>query len=222
MPDPVPKRAPLSRDAVLAAGVAYADIHGAAALSMRKLGAAVGVEAMSLYNHVTNKDDLLDGMLDRVAGELPHAKPGKQWKSSLGSAILTAREVLLAHPWAAEMFLTRPARGPNRLAHVNATVGCLASAGLGPAVIARAMATLDSFLYGAVLQELNAPDAAALSDAAAETDGAEAGHLDMLSAALAKKKRKTTDFEYGLSLILDGIEASAKSSKTEKPSKKKK
>lgn len=218
MTEQTPKRAPLTRDRVLSAGVAFADESGLALLSMRKLAATLNVEAMSLYNHVANKDDLIDGMLDQVAADLGRPRSGKRWKQSLAEATLMSRETLLAHPWAAALFLSRATRGPNRVAHANAVVGCLTSAGLGPSTIARAMATLDSFLFGAVLQELNAPDAAALSDA---SDGKKTKHLDRLSEALSKKKRKATDFEFGLSLILDGLEGAGKPAKSAKPGKTK-
>lgn len=103
---PVEPRVPLSRERVLSAAVALADEEGIDAVSMRKLADRLGVKAMSLYNHVANKEDILDGMVDAVIGEIESALggfelPGKEesWKPALRGRILTAREVMLRHPW---------------------------------------------------------------------------------------------------------------------------
>src|SRR6202035_1008245 len=90
-------RTPLSRERVLVAAVAFADEHGIASLSMRKLGEVLGVEAMSLYNHVANKDQLLDGMVDVVCGEIDLPAGGADWKTSMRERAQSARQALRRH-----------------------------------------------------------------------------------------------------------------------------
>jgi AcrR family transcriptional regulator len=107
------RRKPLSRDRILDAAVAFADEHGIDALSMRKLGQQLGFEAMSLYNHVANKDDLLDGMLDLVLAEMEPPEPDGGLPA-IRSSSLSAHEALKRHPWAAGLLMAparvRPAR----------------------------------------------------------------------------------------------------------------
>ena len=93
-------RTPLSRERVLRAAVDLADESGIEALSMRKLGQELGVEAMSLYNHVANKEEILDGMADLIMSEIEPPLPDADWKSALRERALSAREVLVRHPWA--------------------------------------------------------------------------------------------------------------------------
>src|SRR5271167_4410082 len=102
-----PARVPLSRDRILAAGVAFADDHGIASLSMRKLGDELGVEAMSLYNHVANKDELLDGMVDVVFGEILVPPGAADWKTAMRERAQSARQALGRHPWAIALMSTR-------------------------------------------------------------------------------------------------------------------
>lgn len=93
-------REPLSRKRILAAAVALADDGGVAALSMRKIAAALGVVPMALYKHVANKDELLDGMIDAVVGEIDPPAAGVEWKRAVRGRVLSARRMLLRHPWA--------------------------------------------------------------------------------------------------------------------------
>src|SRR2546430_8346593 len=118
------RRAPLSRDQVLQAAIALADEGGVGALSMRKLGQVLGVEAMSLYNHVAGKGDLLDGMIDVVFSEigLPAADGG--WESGMRERALSARTVLGRHRWAIGLMESRRSPGPATLRHHDAVLGC--------------------------------------------------------------------------------------------------
>src|SRR6266571_1930157 len=148
------RRAPLSRDQVLRAAVTLADEGGIGALSMRKLGQVLGVEAMSLYNHVAGKGDLLDGMIDVVFGEigLP-AGDGGGWKRAMRRRAISAREVLGRHRWAIGLMESRRSPGPATLGHHDAVLGCLRAAGFSVEMTAHAYSVLDSYIYGFALQE---------------------------------------------------------------------
>src|SRR5919204_6206729 len=106
------RRTQLTRERVVAAGIELADRDGIESISMRKLAQELGVEAMSLYTHVRNKDDLLDGMADAVISEIPLSAGEAGWKASLRQMALAAREVMLRHPWAPRVIETRTAPGP--------------------------------------------------------------------------------------------------------------
>ena len=151
------RRAPLSRESVLAEGVALADEGGLAALSMRRLAGRLGVEAMSLYNHVSAKDDLLDGMVDLVAGEMALPAVGADWKAEMRARATSAHAVLLRHPWSPLLFLSRINTGPAVLARLDATIGCLVNAGFSYAEADHAWNAIDSHVFGFTLQMLNFP-----------------------------------------------------------------
>src|SRR5437763_11189770 len=129
-------RSRLARERVLLAAVGVADKGGVAALSMRKLGEALGVEAMSLYNHVANKDDLLDGMVDLVFGEIGLPQTGDYWKTAMRGRAISAREVLARHPWAIGLMESRRRPGPATLHHHDAVIGCLREAGFSVPIAA--------------------------------------------------------------------------------------
>src|SRR6267143_6978609 len=99
-------RLPLSRERVLRAAMALADESGIDSLSMRRLGQQLGVEAMSLYNHVANKDDILSGIVDMVVSDFDLPTPGAGWKAALRKAAISAHDVLVRHPWAASAMLS--------------------------------------------------------------------------------------------------------------------
>jgi AcrR family transcriptional regulator len=150
-------RAALNRERVLAAALALADESGIEALSMRKLGEALGVEAMSLYNHVANKDDLLDGMIDAVFAEigLPAGEVG--WRTAMRERALSVRRVLGRHRWAVGLMESRSLPGPATLAHHDAVIGVLRAGGFTVAQTAHAFSLLDSYIYGFALQEKALP-----------------------------------------------------------------
>ena len=102
-----PRRAQLSRDRVLRTAVAFADKGGIESLSMRNLAEDLDVVPMALYKHVANKDELLDGMLDVVVGEIDAPVPGTEWKGAVRQRILSARRALLRHPWASSVIESR-------------------------------------------------------------------------------------------------------------------
>jgi len=119
------RRAPLTKERVLRAAVDLADRDGIDALSMRKLGQELGVEAMALYRHVRNKDDILDGAIDVVVGEIDIPRPTGDWQRSMRTLALAARQVMLRHPWAPPVIVERPEIGPSTLRHINAVMEIL-------------------------------------------------------------------------------------------------
>ena len=208
-------RTPLSRERVLRTGVTFADQNGIASLSMRKLGEALGVEAMSLYNHVANKDALLDGMVDLVFGEIDLPAGGADWKPAMRERAQSARQALQRHPWAIALMSTRISPGPATLRHHNAVIGSLRAAGFSVAMTAHAFSALDSYIYGFALQEATLP----LGDTEEETvEVAQAMMAQVPADEYSHLTEFTTEhvlrpgydygdeFEFGLDLILDGLE----------------
>jgi AcrR family transcriptional regulator len=215
MKDPgVGPRARLNRDRVLCAAVALADTDGIASLTMRKLGVQLGVEAMSLYNHVANKEDLLDGMIDRVFGEieLPAGETG--WRTAIRQRAISARAVLSRHPWAIGLMQSRATPGPATLRHHDAVIGTLREAGFSVAMTAHAFSALDSYVYGFALQEASLPfDNAKETTEVAHSIMARfpSGEYPYLSELTVEHVLRPgydygREFEFGLDLILDGLE----------------
>jgi AcrR family transcriptional regulator len=207
------RRAPLSRDRVLQAAVTLADETGIDSVSMRKLGEALGVEAMSLYNHVANKGDLLDGMVDVVFSEID-LPSGENWKVAMRQRAISARQVLGRHRWAIGRMESRASPGPATLRHHDAVLGCLRRAGFSIEMTAHAYSVLDSYIYGFALQEANLPfdDAEETAQVAEEILGqfgaGEYPHLTELAMehVLQPGYDYGNEFEVGLDLILDGLE----------------
>src|SRR5881398_420612 len=150
-------RSPLSNERVLQAAVAFADEPGIASLSMRKLGEVLGVEAMSLYNHVANKDQLLDGMVDLVFGEIDLPAGRADWKTAMRERAQSARRALGRHRWAITLMSTRTSPGPATLRHHDAVIGSLRAGGFSVTLAAHAFSALDSYIYGFALQERDLP-----------------------------------------------------------------
>lgn len=150
-------RPALTRERVLRAGVEVADAEGIGALSMRSLARRLGVEAMSLYHHVANKEQLLDGMVDLVFAEIHLPVAGSDWAEEMRLRSESGREVLTRHRWAVGLMDSRSAPGPATLRHHDAVLGCLRAAGFPVALAAHAFAVLDAHLYGFMVQELSLP-----------------------------------------------------------------
>ena len=148
-----PKRAPLSRERVLRAAIALADERGAHELTMRKLAQDLGVEAMSLYNHVANKDDLLDGMIDIVFSEIEPPSAGGDWKAEMRKRAVSTREALNRHRWAIGEMEGRGSHGPSNLRIHNAVLGCLRGAGFSLEMTVHAYSVQDAYIYGFALQQ---------------------------------------------------------------------
>jgi AcrR family transcriptional regulator len=218
MAKPTRSRRPLDRARVLRAALALLDRDGLEALSMRRLGQALGVEAMSLYGHVAGKEDILDGVADLVVGEFAVPARRAGWKSALRRRALRAHEVLLRHPWASTLIESRVNTGPIRLRDADAVLGTLRAAGFPIELAYHAFLTLDSYLYGFTLQELSWPfpaeeRSAAVANARRQMPAGAYPHLEeMIGYALSRPAARTkrtpyaAEFAFGLELILDGIE----------------
>lgn len=202
-------RVPLSRERVLHAAIKLADARGIESLSMRKLGQELGVEAMSLYNHVANKDEIVDGMLDIVASEIEVPSSGANWKVAVRRSAISAHEVLLRHPWACSLSVSRPRVGPAKLGHVDSTVRTLRDAGFSIQLAHNALHALDGHISGFTLQELSFP--ADIDDLGPEVATmlarrASEDYPDLIDMVLQSSHDDQVEFEFVLDLILDGLE----------------
>jgi AcrR family transcriptional regulator len=206
-------REPLNRERVLRAAIAIADEGGLGSLTMRRLGQSVEVEAMSLYHHVANKDDVLDGMVDLIFGEIG-LPDGGDWREAMRRRAMSARTVLMRHPWAIGLFETRSMPGPAALRHHNAVIGTFRRGGFSIPLTANAYFLLDSFIYGFALQEISLPvqseeQVTASAEAIlAETDNDEYPYLTELirEHVLKPGYEFGKTFEFGLDLILDALD----------------
>ncbi|RDI54467.1 TetR/AcrR family transcriptional regulator [Nocardia mexicana] len=206
---------PLSRDRVLEAAVRVADRGGAEAITMRRVAQELGVEAMSLYHHVPNKDAILDGVVDVVfaAIELPGGE--QDWRGAIRARACSARKVLSRHRWALGLVDSRRNPGPATLRHHDAVLGTLRKAGFTLPMAAHAVSLIDSYIGGYVLQEANLPmtTPADVEDVAGplleELPPDRFPHLRemIVDHALRPGYDHTEEFDYGLDLILDALEA---------------
>jgi AcrR family transcriptional regulator len=151
------KKPGLTRDRITEAALALANAGGVESLSMRALAKELGVEAMSLYNHIRNKDDLLDAVVDTVVGRIDLPGINNNWQNELRRRAYSMREVFLANPWVPPLIVGRINVGPNMLALNNATLGCLYAAGFSYVQADHAMNALDSLIYGFHLLERSLP-----------------------------------------------------------------
>ena len=210
-PDTSPP-APLSRERLLQAALHLADEGGIESLSMRKLAEDLGVKAMSLYNHVTNKDDVLCGIVDRVVSEIELPSLETDWKIAMRRRAIAAHEVLLRHPWATMALMSRVNIGSAMLRYINATLGCLREAGFSMEMADHARNAIDSHIYGFTLQELNFPFEAAEYSAAAENylsqiPADQYPYFNQLARhVISKHYDGIHDFEFGLELLLNGLD----------------
>lgn len=218
-----PPRSPLNRERVLRAAIEVADEGGMEALTMRNLAHHLGVEAMSLYYHIENKEALLDGVVEVIVGEINEAVAGidestvkTDWKPVMRSRILTAREVLLRHRWAPAVIEQRSTMSPTIIYYFEGMLRIFRAGGFSHDLAHHAMHALGSKALG-FSQELFEPDDAAEEEASAEMLEAMASQLphlvEMLSAITHEDPDSTlgwcddqTEFEFGLDLLLDGLE----------------
>jgi AcrR family transcriptional regulator len=209
-------RVPLSRQRALDVAVTLADAGGIGSLTMRRLAQELGVEAMSLYHHVAGKDDILDGMIDIVFSEIELPPAGTDWKTAMRRRAHSARTALARHPWAISLMESRTAPGPATLRHHDAVIGCLRHAGFSIELTAHAYSVLDSYIYGFAHQQINLPfDTAEETEEVADTimrqlPAGEYPHLVEMAVehVLQPGYDYGNEFEFGLGLILDGLERS--------------
>ena len=212
----VTRRTPLNRDRVLSTAVDLADKGGISALSMRKLGEALSVEAMSLYNHVANKSDLLDGMIDIVFSEID-LPSGGDWRAAMRGRAISGRQVLRRHPWAIGLMESRTSPGPATLRHHDAVLGCLRRGGFSIELTGHAYSLLDSYIYGFALQEAGLPfstgeEAAQVAQQISRQFSS--GQYPYLTEYAVTRVTQAgydygDEFETGLDLILDSLQAAA-------------
>jgi len=208
------RRQSLSRERVLEAALSLADTHGLDSVSMRNLAQTLGVEAMSLYNHVANKNDLLDSMVDRVFAEIELPEAG-DWRQCMRGRAVSARRVLTLHPWAIGLLDSRGTPGPATLRHHDWMIGVLRNNGFSLAMTADAFAVLDSFIYGFVAQESSLPSSK-LPDHAREIVNnlptKQYPHLAELTRGyvLPTGYDFSDSFEFGLDLVLDGLDSASR------------
>ena len=182
-------------------------------LSMRKLGQLLGVEAMSLYNHVANKDELLDGMVDLVFGEIGLPERASDWKTAMRRRARAARAALRRHRWATGLLESRRRPGPETLRHHDAVLGCLRQAGFSLPMAAHAYSVLDSYIYGFALNEQSLPfdtpeQVSSVGDSMLRAfPSAAYPHLAefIRDHALQPGYDYANEFDFGLELILDGL-----------------
>jgi AcrR family transcriptional regulator len=206
-----PRRAPLTPERVLGEALRLVDEQGLDALSMRTLARALKVEAMSLYNHVAGKDQLLDGLVELVVAELELPARGGDWRAAMRSRALTAHAVLMRHPWATMLLVSRLNVGPNMLRYTDATIGCLTAAGFSYPLADHAWTAVDAYVYGFTLQKRNFPldptqYAAAAKQFLPLLPPGQLLHLRGLSEeVIAGRHDGVHHLEQGLDLLLDGF-----------------
>ncbi len=205
-------RTPLSRERVLRTAIDLADAGGIESLSMRRLAQELGVEAMSLYHWFARKDDLLGGMLDAVYAEMERPGNGSDWRADIRRSATSTRDVLLRHAWACRLLMSPSHPTPARLQWMNSMLGRLRGAGFSPEMTHHAYHALDSHVVGFVLWVLpyiamtkdrpNRPD-----EFMATVPLAELPHLaEHIQQHLDDRPGDTSEFEFGLDLVLDGLE----------------
>lgn len=202
------RREPLNRERVLEAAVAFADEHGIHSLSMRKLGQQLGVEGMALYNHVANKDELLDGMVDLITRRFELPNGGQDWKGALRRSAISAHAVLLAHDWACTLSISRGTVGPARLGYAESVLGCFRDAGFSVQLAHHALHAYNSHIFGFTLQEMSrftldelGPHVAAISQGQLAQE-----YPRITETILGSVHDDEYEFALVLDLILDGLD----------------
>ena len=193
------------------AAIALADAEGIEALSMRRLAKELGVEAMSLYNHVANKGEILAGIIDLVASEFDLPSDEEDWKTALRRNAISARDVLLRHRWANSLWMSQGG-GPARLRNGDWMLRTLREAGFSKDLIYHAFHILESYVLGYTLQQLNFPykgeELAGMAATFLQQLPADAypDLVEHIQQHLEPDDEETGGFEMGLDLILDGLE----------------
>ncbi len=200
---------------MLRAAMALADEAGLEAFTMRQLAQALGVAPMSLYRHVANKDDLVDGIVDLVFSEIELPAPGADWRTAMRQRAIAVRTALTRHPWAIGLMESRRNPGQANLRHHDAVIGSLRAAGFSIEMAAHAYSLLDSYTFGFAMTHMNLPfetseEVAQLADTILAPFPA--GEYPNLVEFITEHAMKSgydygDEFEYGLDLILDALEA---------------
>ena len=210
-------KTPLKRERVLRAALVLADSSGIDSLTMRNLGRELGVEAMSVYNHVANKNDILDGIVDLVFSEIELPIEGAEWKPAMRKRAISAYEALLRHPWATSLMQSRTKPGPATLRHHDTVLATLRKAGFTVVMAAHAFSVIDGYVYGFALQQINIPlqtpeQVAEVGEGILRQLAGTYPHLAEMITEHAMKAGYdyAEEFQFGLDLILDGLEEAIK------------
>lgn len=205
-------RNPLSRERILNTAVEIADERGVAAVTMREVASRLGVEAMSLYNHVANKERLLDDMVDQVIEEIDVPEGLGDWQEEMRRRAFSAREVFGRHPWLPLLLDSRQSSGPARLHYYDRVLGSLIEAGFTLEGAARAFSIIDSYIYGFGIQQSNlAPSDGMTPEEMSEAFRAalpveQYPYLNRMTMhAMATGYDPENDFAFGIDLILSGL-----------------
>ncbi len=215
-----PRRAHLNRERVLRAAIALADQDGVESLSMRKLANDLGVVPMALYNHVANKEDLLGGMVDVVIAEYDPRRTDSDWKGTIRSRILSARQALLRHPWSRRVIESRKQRTPEVLTYMDSLSGMFMAGGFSPDLTHHAMHALGYRIWGFNPEAFEDPDAMPIPDDPQAREAMLAqvsqAYPNIVAIAMDASGGDTTkvgsscdeqyEFEFALDLLLDSFE----------------
>jgi len=203
----------LTREKVLLQALQMADSNGLGSLSMRKLADQLGVEAMSLYNHVQNKDDVIDGIVSLVVAQFIVPDTKAHWKSALRNCAISTHKTLLKHPWAAQLLLSRVSVSDHMMIYSNACYGGLANAGFSYELTDHAWNAISNHVYGFTLTLLNSPiDSAEYANTAKQYLPAVPKetypHVHaMMQLIISGEHNGVNNIEFGLDLILEGLDA---------------
>jgi AcrR family transcriptional regulator len=205
----------VNRQRTLEVALAVADGEGIEAVTMRRLARELGVEAASLYHHVNGKDQILDGLVDVVAAEIELPKPSTDWREAVSQRAHHTRTSLLRHPWAVSLMASRTSPGQATLRLLETGIRCFREGGFSVPMAARAVSTLDSYVHGFVLQEVNLPfrseaELAAMTTAIMKTfPAAEFPYLFEMTVehVLQPGYAYGNEFDCGLTVVLNGITA---------------
>jgi len=207
------RRAPLSRERVLQTALRLADQGGLGSLTMRRLGQALGVEAMALYYYFANRDQIVDGIVDLVFAEIELPAGDGAWKAAMRRRAISLRDVLLRHRWAIGLMESRRNGGPANLRHHDAVLGSLRAGGMDIPMAAHAYSLLDGYIYGFALTQMTLPfetpeEVAEVAQGMRQSsDLDQYPHLvEMMGHALEPGYDYGEEFEYGLDAILDALE----------------
>jgi len=214
-PTEVANRAPLNLERALQVALVVADYDGLEAVTMRRLARELGVEAASLYHHVSGKNQILDGLVDIVAAEIQRPGPTTDWRAAISERAHHTRACLRRHPWAVSLMASRTSPGPATLGLLETGIRCFREGGFSVLQAAHAISVVDSFVHGFVLQEVNLPfrdepELAAMTGAIMETfPASEFPYLFEMTVEHVLKPgyEYGNEFDSGLKVVLDGVAA---------------
>jgi AcrR family transcriptional regulator len=213
---PVQRRVPLTRERVLHVAIELADRGGVEALSMRKLGQELGVDAMALYRHVRNKDDLLDGLVEAILGQIALPARSEDWRATVRAQAMSARAVMLRHPWARRVLEDRGTAGPAAMAHIEFALATLRDGGFSLEIAHHALHVIGSRIFG-FAQDLfeegpePSPEAAEAAAQAAILLAPRFPRIAEMAGAVSHEGvlgrcDDDVEFAFGLDLVLDGLD----------------